>query len=672
MEAVIKVILHACKLHCGKQAPSKKEVTAVLSLLEKEGLLTNPSDLYNPGRWDGITAALSQRSLATRKVSEFKVWGLILEALKAAREEKLANQRARDILGLETGGGRGGSLDSLTDSVQGKMAPAPPNTPVPSPKTDIPEGSPEQEDTPPPPPYPNSSYPSLDAYRDEGGGKPLEECDVATVPDKNKDKGERKGGGMVVPPELKGGGVVPPELKGGGVVSPRKSVRRGGTSSLSGPACCCAYAEKGGDCANPCDSEGECGCDDFMWPAQGAGQAAQGATQGGCGPAWAAQGAAQGGCGPTAPVPWSPPTFTDWAQTREDLQTADPETTAFALPIIVKQDGPAWTPLDSKAITRLAELVKNKGLRSPVTMSAIEALMASSLLPYDVVSLMRVILEPVQYTLWYDEWNRLLQAVVAEAARNNNHPANAHTGQGRGARVERTTLLRLQGLADGMVGSPEDQARGLREGELAALTKAAFQALLTVAKVAEPVLPWSDIKQEPSESFSDFANRLIRAIEGSDLPKGVQPLVVIDCLKQKSLPDVQQIIRAAPGTLNTPGEIIKYVLDHQKNTPSNNDGLATAVQGMAAEVSSAIKSAVMMAARTGDEKGKGPCFKCGQHGHFKAQCPKKAGQSKPQGKRCQLCNGVGHVARHCRKFEVLPQGNWNGRVPAAQGPFPLH
>ncbi|XP_072197950.1 uncharacterized protein [Excalfactoria chinensis] len=519
MEAVIKVILHACKLHCGKQTPSKKEVTAVLLLLEKEGLLVSPSDLYNPDNWDRITTALSQRTLAIRRVSEFKVWGFILEALKAAREEKLAIQCARELLGLEAGG----NLVSSAGSEGAKMAPTPSIPPNASPsrtiQKEVAQDRSDQDDTQPPPPYPaRNLYPSLKPFRDEGGGRPPEECgDVSNGADNS-------------------------------------GQRVGGTSPPSGSACQSVPSQKGADHSAPQDSEHGCGCGDLKR---------------------AAQEPAQGGCGPTAPPLVSLPTLTDWARATEDLQAADPATT-FALPIVVKQEGSAWTPLDTKAITRLAELVKNKGLRSPVTMSAAEALMASSLLPYDVTNLMRVILEPVQYTLWYDEWNRLLQVVVAEANRNADHPANEREGEGRGARVTRTTLPRLLGLADGMVGSPDGQARTLRAGELAALTTAALTALRTVAKVAEPVLPWTDIKQEPSESFSDFANRLLRAVEGSDLPEDVQSLVVIDCLKQRSLPEIQQIIRAAPGTLTTPGQIIKYVLDHQKSTPLTSESFATA------------------------------------------------------------------------------------------------
>ena len=80
MEAVIKVIVHACKIYNGKHAPSQKEIAAVLSLLEREGLLTSPHDICDHNNWDSITAALSQRAMVTQKTAELKTWGLILGA----------------------------------------------------------------------------------------------------------------------------------------------------------------------------------------------------------------------------------------------------------------------------------------------------------------------------------------------------------------------------------------------------------------------------------------------------------------------------------------------------------------------------------------------------------------------------------------------------------------
>nr|AEQ38666.1 gag protein [Avian leukosis virus] len=241
------------------------------------------------------------------------------------------------------------------------------------------------------------------------------------------------------------------------------------------------------------------------------------------------------------------------------------------MPVVIKTEGPAWTPLEPKLITRLADTVRTKGLRSPITMAEVEALMSSPLLPHDVTNLMRVILGPAPYALWMDAWGVQLQTVIAAATRDPRHPAN---GQGRG---ERTNLDRLKGLADGMAGNPEGQAALLRPGELVAITASALQAFREVARLAEPTDPWAEITQGPSESFVDFANRLIKAVEGSDLPPSARAPVIIDCFRQKSQPDIQQLIRAAPSTLTTPGEIIKYVLDRQKTAPLTDRGIAAAM-----------------------------------------------------------------------------------------------
>ena len=103
METVIKVIVHACKTYHGKHAPSQKEIAAVLSLLEREGL-TLPHDICDHNNWDSITAALSQRAMVTQKTAELKTWGLILGALKAARVEGKVLVEARYLLDLGGGG----------------------------------------------------------------------------------------------------------------------------------------------------------------------------------------------------------------------------------------------------------------------------------------------------------------------------------------------------------------------------------------------------------------------------------------------------------------------------------------------------------------------------------------------------------------------------------------
>ncbi|XP_042720917.1 LOW QUALITY PROTEIN: uncharacterized protein LOC122176464 [Lagopus leucura] len=566
MEAVIKVISSACKTHCGKNSPSKKEIGAMLSLLQKEGLLTSPSDLYSPGSWDPITAALSQRVMELGKSEELRTWGLVLKALKAVREEQVTSGQAKLLLGL------GGGKVSPTDSA-GKS-------------TTEPQTGEEEKKT---------------AAQQESKMAPGEVTTPKTVE------------------------AITPKTVG-------TSCYRCGTDV----GCSCATAAP--SAPPPYVGSGLYPSLEGLGGPEGEGVTTSTAGRDGT-PRGVEQKAELG-----RPDPAPGPALTDWARIREELTTAAPS--VVAMPVVIKTEGPAWTPLEPKLIMRLADTVRSKGLRSPITMAEVEAIMSSPLLPHDVTNLMRVILAPAQYALWMDAWDVQLQTVVAAATRDPRHPAN---GQGRG---ERTNLDRLNGKADGMAGNPEGQAALLRPGELVAITASALQAFREVARLAEPTNPWADITQGPSESFVDFANRLIKAVEGSDLPSLARAPVIIDCLRQKSHPDVQQLLRAAPSTLTTPGEIIKYVLDRQKAVPFTDQGVASAVSSA---VSSAIQPLVMAVVnKERDGRGgsgdrvRGRCYSCGSQGHYQAQCPKGKRPGGSRG-RCQLCEGLGHTARSCRR-----------------------
>jgi len=105
MESVIKVLPQACKTYCRKHTPSKKEVAAVLLLLQQEGEVKAPQEILDHWRWDDLTSAFVQHIMSAQEGgSELKTWGLILGVLKAARVEGKVLVEARYLLGL--GGGR--------------------------------------------------------------------------------------------------------------------------------------------------------------------------------------------------------------------------------------------------------------------------------------------------------------------------------------------------------------------------------------------------------------------------------------------------------------------------------------------------------------------------------------------------------------------------------------
>ncbi|XP_072217370.1 uncharacterized protein [Excalfactoria chinensis] len=343
----------------------------------------------------------------------------------------------------------------------------------------------------------------------------------------------------------------------------------------------------------------------------------------------------------------------DWMKIRELAEDKGLSGTLEAYPVVAMGRGPVWIPLDPKGVARLIEAVEKKGLRSPLTLNALEALTAAGpMLPYDIENLMRMILKSVQYTLWKEEWMIELKRIMAIAERDPFHPLHG------------SSVQRLSGSAEGM-NNPHAQVIMLIPPELLATTDAALKAFRRFARTAEPPTPWSDITQGPAESFQEFADRLIKAVEGSELPKAVHAPVIVDCLKQKAHEDIKTLLRAAPGKITTPGEIIKYVLDKQKTTPLSNEGIAVAVQDGFMNAM-ATMSVLPQAARV----AKGPCFRCGQFGHLKAQCKLLDEEEKDndRGVVCQLCGKSGHPALQCKSFKIQRQGNSRGRVPRAQGP----
>ena len=88
MEHVLKVLLQFCKDYCEKNAPSKKDIHAVTSRLEREEEVKTPHEILDHRSWDDLTSEFAQHIMSAQEGgSELKTWGLILGALKAARVE---------------------------------------------------------------------------------------------------------------------------------------------------------------------------------------------------------------------------------------------------------------------------------------------------------------------------------------------------------------------------------------------------------------------------------------------------------------------------------------------------------------------------------------------------------------------------------------------------------
>ena len=83
------------------------------------------------------------------------------------------------------------------------------------------------------------------------------------------------------------------------------------------------------------------------------------------------------------------------------------------------------------------------------------------------------------------------------------------------------------------------------------------EAVRTASKVIARPSPWSAIKQNESESFTQFVDRLQTALDFSALPSEVKGPVLADCLRQQCNSATKDILRSLP-----PGSNIAAMIRH--------------------------------------------------------------------------------------------------------------
>jgi len=91
--------------------------------------------------------------------------------------------------------------------------------------------------------------------------------------------------------------------------------------------------------------------------------------------------------------------------------------------VIVSDRGLEWVLPDPGGVARLVEFMDKRGLKLPLTLNTLQALTAPGpLLPHDFTNLVRVVLRPVQYTLWEMDWMTELRGLARAAEVDPNHP----------------------------------------------------------------------------------------------------------------------------------------------------------------------------------------------------------------------------------------------------------
>lgn len=281
-----------------------------------------------------------------------------------------------------------------------------------------------------------------------------------------------------------------------------------------------------------------------------------------------------------------------WQRLRQKA-TAEGETAvaaALVCPVIVQNQGPSeWQPLQWDLVKELRKTIIKHGLTLPFAQSLLQNVMRGHLLtPFDVRSLADLIFTPSQKLLWQAYWRDLCNAASLDNL--GRQPGDLLVGVG---------IAELMGEAP--IATPQLQAR-LAPEILRQSADLAFQAMLKVPDTRKAVKSSTSIKQDATEPYMQFIDRLQEAIQ-----KQVEHLEAEEALMFKS-------------AVENASEDCKKLLQLLRN-PTHVEMIETG--NRVGSLTYAILAAALVAALRADNRA---CFHCGKPSHSKRSCPQRDNQ----------------------------------------------
>ncbi|XP_040977560.1 uncharacterized protein LOC121233042 [Aquila chrysaetos chrysaetos] len=207
---------------------------------------------------------------------------------------------------------------------------------------------------------------------------------------------------------------------------------------------------------------------------------------------------------------------------------------ALAFPVRVTEGGQrVHSPINPKDIQTIVKAIADKGLNSAMVSTLIDGVFGGDdMLPFDIKQTCRLIFDGAGMIVFKQEWEDNCARQLAQVT-GADHPLHG------------SSLQRLMGTDPTMI-TPQAQAQGLRAHEVMTTTCAAREAIRTASRVIVKPSPWSTIKQNESESFTQFVDRLQAAVNSSTLPSEAKGPVLADCLRQQCNSATKEILRSLP------------------------------------------------------------------------------------------------------------------------------
>ncbi|GAB0196972.1 E3 ubiquitin-protein ligase RBBP6-like [Grus japonensis] len=245
--------------------------------------------------------------------------------------------------------------------------------------------------------------------------------------------------------------------------------------------------------------------------------------------------------------------LTDWRKIKTACADWAPSA-ALAFPVRVTDGGQrVHSPINPKDIQTIVKAIADKGLNSALVSTLIDGIFGGDdMLPFDIKQTCRLIFDGAGMIVFKQEWEDNCTRQLARVT-GADHPLHG------------SSLQRLMGTDPTMI-TPHAQAQGLRAHEVMTTTRAAREAIRVASRVVAKPSPWSTIKQNESESFTQFVDRLQAAIASSTLPVEAKGPVLADCLRQQCNSKAKEILRSLPAG-STIADMIKRVANEEHLAP---------------------------------------------------------------------------------------------------------
>ncbi|XP_037981518.1 uncharacterized protein LOC119696072 [Motacilla alba alba] len=205
----------------------------------------------------------------------------------------------------------------------------------------------------------------------------------------------------------------------------------------------------------------------------------------------------------------------------------------FAAPVVVRRGNqPKWEQIPYKELKDLRRAAKDYGRNSPYFKNVLDLMFNGyDLVPHDLKYIASSLLSPTEYMVWEGHWKKLLRPLV------NKYNLQQLLGEGNDG------LEALMG--EGEFDRPEDQVL-LPFNLLADVKQAGKAALLKVPDDSTPLQSFASIRQEETESFIKFVDRMREAIDRQIDNPDARGELLIKMVMSNANAETKKILRALP------------------------------------------------------------------------------------------------------------------------------